>query len=50
MGEAFGKAERQELYLGGRCKFIGLKQPIYHCYNCNRNYYEDLVTYEEIES
>lgn len=49
-GEAFEKAENQELYLGGCCKFIGLEQPIYHCYNCNRSYYKNLVDYEEIEN
>lgn len=48
-GEAFEKAERKKLFLGGCVKFIGLEQPQYHCYNCNRNYCKDLINYEEVE-
>ena len=46
--ETFEKAEKKEIYLGGCEVFIGLEQPIYHCYNCNNNFYKDLVNYEEI--
>ena len=45
--EAFEKAEKKEIYLGGCEVFVGLEQPIYHCYNCNNNFYKDLVNYEK---
>lgn len=46
LGDVFEKAERKEIYFGGCCKTIGEKQPRYHCYNCNRNYYRDLTSCE----
>lgn len=46
--EAFEKAEKKEIYLGGCEVFVGLEQPIYHCYNCNNNFYKDLVNYEKV--
>lgn len=45
--EAFEKAEKKKIYLGGCEVFVGLEQPIYHCYNCNNNFYKDLVNYEK---
>ena len=46
--EAFEKAEKKEIYLGGCEVFVGLEQPIHHCYNCNNNFYKDLVNYEKV--
>ena len=45
--EIVEKAEKKEVYLGGCEVLIGLKQPIYHCYNCDKNFYEDLINYEK---
>jgi hypothetical protein len=45
--EMFEKAEKKELYLGGCNVFIGVEQPKYHCYNCNKNFYKDLINYED---
>lgn len=39
--EMFEQAEKQEVYLGGCTMIIG-EEPIYHCYRCDRNFYEDL--------
>ncbi len=49
MYNAFEKVENKELFLGGCLIFKDVEQPIYHCYNCNRNYYKDLVNYEEVK-
>lgn len=45
--ETFKRVEKKELFLGGCEVFIGLEQPKYHCYNCNKNFYKDLVNYED---
>lgn len=50
IGEAFRKAERKEIYLGGCVKFDGFQQPIYHCYTCSRSYFEDLKEYIETKN
>ncbi len=47
MGETFKEAERKEIYLGGCFKLGGDRQPIYHCYKCNRSYFKDLNKYIE---
>ena len=46
--KVFEKVEKKEAYLGGCEVFIGLEQPKYHCYNCNNNFYKDLVNYEKV--
>ena len=46
--EVFEKVEKKEAYLGGCEVFIGLEQLKYHCYNCNNNFYKDLVNYEKV--
>ncbi len=43
--DCFKKSEKKEIYLGG-C-IISDNDPIYHCNKCNRNYYDNLVDYEE---
>lgn len=40
--EAFQKAEREELYLGGCCVIVGIEQAVYYCYSCDRKFFEDL--------
>ena len=42
------KAMKGELFLGG-C-MVGDDNPKYHCNNCKRSYYENLVDYIEEES
>ena len=39
--------KKEEIYLGGCCIFEDEEMPKYHCYKCNRSYYEDLVNFEE---
>ena len=46
--ETFEKAERKEVSLGG-C-MISEYNPKYHCYNCNRDYYEDLREFIEVKN
>ena len=40
------KAEKGEVFLGG-CVIKEEKPPIYHCNNCERSYYENLIDYLE---
>lgn len=49
MGEAFEKAERKELFLGGCCMPIEGEPPKYHCYRCRRSYYSNLKDYIEVK-
>ena len=37
------EADQQKIYIGG-CEYSD-DNPVYHCFKCNRDYYEDLVTY-----
>lgn len=41
--DIFEKAEDKEVYLGG-CERSD-NDPKYHCYKCNRNYYDNLEDY-----
>ena len=41
--EAFEDCENKKLFLGG-C-LIDDNQPVYHCYECNRSYYDNLMDY-----
>lgn len=47
--EAFEKSQKKQLYLGGCMIPIGIEQPIYHCYNCSRNYCKNLKDYIEVK-
>jgi hypothetical protein len=43
--ELFEQSKQKKVYLSG-CEIIdGIKNPIYHCYHCNRDYYKDLKHY-----
>ena len=42
------KVKKKEVYIGG-CEITDYV-PIYHCYNCNRNYFDNLKDYTEEET
>lgn len=48
--EAFEKKEKKQLYFGGCDVYIDVEQPCYHCYNCNRNYYKDLINSDDLNN
>lgn len=42
--KVFEQAEKKQVYLGG-CE-IDDNNPTYHCYKCDKNFYEDLTKEE----